>query len=292
MQKIGLVADAVADLSRELTEKHQIEVVPVKMDWPELESLTGNNTFQKMREMEKRGITSFGKTSQPSPKDFLIAFKKQLGGFEKVICITVTSKLSGTYNSAIQAKSMLTNEEKERVFVVDCLNASVGESLSTYKALDLIKEGKEAAEIAKELEKFTPQAHFIGLLSDPKWVEAAGRMSHTLADWVRKAQKIGLRPLLGMKKGKLTSVGIKAGAKSIPAALLDELDKKTKKLREQGKRIRVTITHGDVKEQAQELKTMIEKTLKGTEVISVTIIDDVLSVLTGPDAMLLGWSEI
>jgi len=67
MQKIGLVADAVADLSRELTERHQIEVVPVKMDWPELEALSGNNTFQKMREMEKKGITSFGKTSQPSP---------------------------------------------------------------------------------------------------------------------------------------------------------------------------------------------------------------------------------
>ena len=292
MQKIGLVADAVADLSRELTERHQIEVVPVKMDWPELEALSGNNTFQKMREMEKKGITSFGKTSQPSPKDFLIAFKKQLGSFEKIVCITVTSKLSGTYNSAVQAKSMLPNEEKERIFVVDCLNASAGEGLSTYKALDLIEEGKNAEEIAKELEKFVPQAHFIGMISDPKWVEAAGRMTHTLAEWVRRAQKIGLRPLLGMKKGTLTSVGIKAGAKSIPAALLDELEKKTKKLREQGKRIRVTIAHGDVEEQAQELKTMIETKIKGMEVVSVTIIDDVLSVISGPDAILVGWAGI
>ena len=137
MNKIGLVADEGADLPQEIIEKHQMAVVPVKMDWPDLENLPGENTFQKMREAEKRGIKSFGKTSQPSPKDFLEAFKKQLERFDKIICITLTSKLSGTYNSANQAKNILPPEDQKRVFIVDSLNASCGEALSTLKAIDL-----------------------------------------------------------------------------------------------------------------------------------------------------------
>jgi len=74
MNKIGLVVDEGADLPQEIIEKYQMAVVPVKMDWPEIENLPGENTFQKMREAEKREIKSFGKTSQPSPKDFLDAF--------------------------------------------------------------------------------------------------------------------------------------------------------------------------------------------------------------------------
>ena len=121
MQKIGLVNDSAADLTQEIVEKHQIAVVPVKMDWPDIENLPGENTFQRMREAQKRGIKGFGKTSQPSPKDFLDAFQRQLERFEKIICITVTSKLSGTYNSACQARGLLGPEKEARVFVVDSL---------------------------------------------------------------------------------------------------------------------------------------------------------------------------
>jgi len=154
--KIGLVVDEGADLPREIIEKYQIAVVPVKMEWPDIENLPGENTFQKMREAEKRGIKSFGKTSQPSPKDFLDAFKRQLERFEKIICITITSKLSGTYNSANQAKNILGPEGGERIFIVDTLNASCGEGLLDLKAIDLIEEEKDVEEIVKELEKFVP----------------------------------------------------------------------------------------------------------------------------------------
>ena len=53
MNKIGLVVDEGADLPQEIIEKYQMAVVPVKMDWPEIENLPGENTFQKMREAEK-----------------------------------------------------------------------------------------------------------------------------------------------------------------------------------------------------------------------------------------------
>jgi len=290
MTKIGLVIDEGADLPLEIIEKYQITVVPIKVDWPDIENLPGENTFQKMREAEKRGIKSFGKTSQPSPKDFLDAFKKQLERFDKIICITLTSKLSGTYNSANQAKNIL-GVEGEKIFVVDSLNATCGEGLSVLKAIDLIEQGKEAEEIIKELEKFVPQVRLYGMLEEIKWLEASGRISPTLANWVRRMQKIGVRPIIGIKKGVLKAIGIKAGAKDIPTALFHQFEAKTKKLRNQGKKIRVAITHGDNLEGAQRLKETIEKELKGVEVAFINLIDNVLGVLVGPNALILAWCE-
>jgi len=291
MNKIGLVVDEGADLPKEIIEKYQMAVVPVKMDWPDLENLPGENTFQKMREAEKRETKSFGKTSQPSPKDFLDAFKKQLERFDKIICITLTSKLSGTYNSANQAMGILRDEDQKRVFIVDSLNASCGEALSALKAIDLIEKGKEAEEIVRELEKFVPQVHLYGMLEEIKWLEASGRISSTLANWVKRMQKIGLRPIIGVKKGRLTAIGIKAGAKDISTALFHQFEAKTKKLISQDKKIRVAITHGDNPEGAQKLKEMIEKELGNTEVAFINLIDNVLGVLVGPDALVLAWSE-
>ena len=291
MNKIGLVVDEGADLPQEIIEKYQMAVVPVKMDWPEVENLPGENTFQKMREAEKREIKSFGKTSQPSPKDFLDAFERQLERFDKIICITLTSKLSGTYNSANQARGILKEEDQKRVFIVDSLNASCGEGLSDLKAIDLIEQGKDTEEIVKELEKFVPQVRLYGMLEEIKWLEASGRISSTLANWVRRMQKIGVRPIIGIKKGVIKAIGIKAGAKDIPTGLFHQFEAKTKKLRNQGKKIRVAITHGDNLEGAQRLKEMIEKELEGVEVAFINLIDNVLGVLVGPNTLVLAWSE-
>jgi DegV family protein with EDD domain len=292
MPKIGLVVDGVADLPPELIQKHNIAVVPVKMDWPELESIPGENVFRKMRELEKKGIKSFGKTSQPSPKDFLNAFKQQLLSFDQVICTTVTSKLSGTYNSAVQAKFMLTDQEKERVFIVDSLNASCGEAMPTLKAIDLIAQGKNTQEIVKEMEEMVPGVKLYGLFVDPKWLEASGRLSHILAEWVRKVQKLGVYPLLGLKKGLLTSIGIKTGVKSFPTALFHELETKTKKSLEQGKKVRIAICHGDNPALANELQQLVEKNLKGAEVAFISLIDDILAVIVGPDSLIATWTEL
>jgi len=291
VNKIGLVVDEGADLPQEIIEKYQMAVVPVKMDWPEVENLPGENTFQKMREAEKREIKSFGKTSQPSPKDFLDAFERQLERFDKIICITLISKLSGTYNSANQARGILKEEDQKRVFIVDSLNASCGEGLSDLKAIDLIEQGKDTEEIVKELEKFVPQVRLYGMLEEIKWIEASGRISSTLANWVRRMQKIGVRPIIGIKKGVIKAIGIKAGAKDIPTGLFHQFEAKTKKLRNQGKKIRVAITHGDNLEGAQRLKEMIEKELEGVEVAFINLIDNVLGVLVGPNTLVLAWSE-
>jgi len=292
MEKIGVVTDEAADLPREIIEKYQIAVVPVKLDWPEIEGLLGENTFQKMRELEKRGITSFGKTSQPSPKDFLDKYNSQLPKFDKLLCITITSKLSGTYNSAIQAKNFLKPEKEKRVFVIDSLNASCGQALLILKAINLIKIGKEAEEIVNEIEKFVFQIRLFMMIEDPKWLEASGRISHLVANILRRMARAGIRPLLTFKKGVLVPAGIKTGAKDTPATLFKQFATKTRKLKEKDKKIRVAITHGDYLEGAQRLKKMIVEDFKNVEVVFLNIINNVVGAPTGPNTLAISWCEI
>ncbi len=292
MEKISIITEETADLPQEIIEKYKIVIVPAKLDWPDLDNMPGENIFQKMRELDKKGIKSFGKTSQPSPKAYLDRYKEQFARFEKIICISLTSKLSGSYNSAIQAKSFLEKEKQKDVFVVDSLNASGGQALVILKAIDLININKKAEEIVEELEKFIPRAHFFVMFENPKWLEASGRISHLVASLMRRLAGAGIRPVLAFKKGVLVPAGLKSKAKKLPIAIFKQFEDKIKKLKLRNKKIRAVITHGDDTESAEELKEMIEKEFKNVEIAFINIINNVVGAPTGPNTLALAWCEI
>jgi DegV family protein with EDD domain len=159
--KIGIVTEDIAVLPERFLNENKIELAHAILDWPEIEKAPGENIWQKFKEAMKRGIKTLPKTSQANPKSYFDAFKKQLQKFEKVLCLTVSSKISGCYNSAIQAREMLSQKEKERVFIFDTLNAAAGEALFVLKAIELIQEQREIDEILKKLEELVPKPIFI-----------------------------------------------------------------------------------------------------------------------------------
>jgi len=284
---IGIMTEETTGLSEEIIKENRIEIVPCKVSWPEGDNLPGENIYQKMREGEKMGIKTFPKTSQPSPKDYLTAFQKQLQNFEKILCITLSSKLSGSFNSAYQARKML--KEKKRVFLFDSLNATVGQALLVLKAIELIKEGKEIEEILRECQKSISKIHFYIFLEDPKWLEAGGRLSHSVANWVRKFQKMHLFPCLGIKNGVVKAVGITKG-KDICEALFRQIELKSKKLAKD-KKIRVAIGYTDNFEMAKNLEKEIKEKLKA-EIPLITFLSPVVGAHVGPGSLAAAWTEI
>lgn len=291
MKKIGLVSEIGHDFPLEMIEKHQIAIAPAVLDWPEIENLPGDNTFQKMRELEKKGIKSFGKTSQPSPKSFLDAFKLQLERFDEVICVVITSKLSGTYNSAIQGRKFLPKEQQEKVFIVDSLSASGGEALPVLRAIDLIKEGKGAAEIVQDLEKLVPQIRVFVMFKDPKWLEASGRISSLAANLLRGLAKAGIRPLLTFKEGLLVPGGIRRKAENIPLALFEQVKSEIRKSADLRQKFRMIITHGDDWDGAERIKKMIKEEIPNTRISFINIVNDFVGALLGPDTLICAWHE-
>lgn len=290
MNKIGLIVDEGADLTPEIIEKYQIAVVPLKVEWPpEIMELPGESIFHKMQEADKRGVKIFCKTSQPSPKDFLDIFKVQLEKFDNLICTTVTSKLSGTYNSAIQAINFLPEEQKNNVFVIDSLSAICGEGLLALKAAELINGGNDIKAIVKELKEMPSRIHLYAILEDPKWLEHAGRISPMVANWIRKAAGFGVRPILGFKEGTLKPIGVKTGVKDVSEALFQELESKTKKPRQEGKKIKVFISHIINLEGAKKLEKLIKENLNNTEIVLISLVDYIVGSIAGPGLVGLAW---
>jgi DegV family protein with EDD domain len=291
MKSIGIVTEETVDLLPKTIKALQIAIVPVILNWPEMESMPGGNTFEKMREIERRGITSFGKTSQPSPMDFLTRYQKQLQRFDEVICITLTSKLSGSHNSALLARSLLSTEEQSRVFIVDSLTVSCGQALVVLKAIDLINSGKQVRDVVDTLQEFIHQVHLFVMFHETKWLEASGRISHVVTSLIRGLARIGVRPIMTFEKGTLIPAGLKTRAKDTADVLFKQFDRNSKKARQTGKKIRLAITHADDQESALRLKRMVEE-LGNVEVVLVNLINNVIGVITGPNTLAFAWSEI
>lgn len=113
MKNISLIVGETASLPKELIQKFGMVFIPSMVDWKDGESLLGDNIFQKIRETEKKGIKTLPKTSHPSPWIFKKIFDEELKKSEKILGITLSSKLSGGYNSALQAKEMIEEKEKK-----------------------------------------------------------------------------------------------------------------------------------------------------------------------------------
>jgi DegV family protein with EDD domain len=289
MEKIGIVTDQAVDLPSEIIQENQLAVVPVKLSWPEIENLPGENTFQKMKEMAKRGIESFGKTSQPSLKDFLDKYNEQFTRFDKIICLTLTSKLSGTNNSANQAVKFLSPDKQSKVSVIDTLSVSGGQALLVLRALALISQGRGFTDIVAELKSLVANVNFYIMFDDPKWIEASGRVSHLLAGLMKGMAKIGIRPVLAIKEGVITQAGLQNGVKDVVAGLFKQLTEDIDRAGARNKKIKVVITHGDDLESAERLKKMIESEFDNIEVVFINLIDDVVGAVAGPKSLTLGW---
>jgi DegV family protein with EDD domain len=281
--KIGIVADEGGDLPKELIEKHKISTIPFKVDLGEMKDLPGN-IYQKIKEAEKKGLKSFVKTSQPSPGDFLKAFKEKLKEFEEIICVTITSKHSGTFNSALQAREYL--PEKEKIHIIDSLSVSGGEGLIILKAVSLIEEGLKIKEILGKLKDTVLKTNLIFMLEDPKWAENSGRIPKVLGTFLRKMQSFGFHPILGIKRGRVIPVGVKREVKDMASSLFDELKKRTLNER----KISVAITHADNETEAKKLFNLI-KGLKNCQIKFLNIIGEIVGGLSGPGALALAWQE-
>ena len=285
---IGIVTDDVSCILPKILERYQIEMVSCKLDWEEGEKLPGKDIYEKMEEAEKRGIKTFPKTSQAPPSSYLKAFKKQLERFEKVLCITVSSKLSGCFNSAHQAEAMV--DKPMRVFILDSLNAGAGQTLLVLKAIELIQEKKELPEIIKILKGLIPKTHLYAALKDPKWLEAGGRITRAQANWIRRMKKIHFHPLLQVKEGAASKAGI-VWAKDISEALFKKILKESQKIRKKGIRIRTVINHANNLKGAEKLKEMLKEEIKA-EVSFISLAPAVVGAHTGPGTLIAAWMPL
>jgi len=281
MNKIKIIIDSAATLPSKMIEQNNISVVPLKVIWPE-ENINGNVKSSDLFESMRATLSDTGpKTSQPSVGDFKKAFEEAFNAYDEIICITLSTGISGTYNSAMQAIKFLPKEKQDKIAVIDSFTVDSGEGFVALKALEFAQKGLELIEIVSHLEKFKTGVKVAGFPGDPKWIERNGRLSKTGANLIRQMEKIGIRPLLTLKDGKVAVTSLKFKAKDKAESLLNELKGKIK-----DKNAVAAITHADMLDVAEELKQKLANECPNIEVLFIDEINPIIGCHVGPDSII------
>jgi len=283
MKKIGITTESAADLPEGLIKKYNIGIVNFKVDLEKIKDIPGN-IFEKMRKAEEEGIKSTVKTSQPSIADYIGVFKNKLEEFEEIIHVSISSKVSGAYNSAMQAKKFL-GKQSERIHVLDSQKASGAQALLILKAMEDIEKGINLKEIKDNFNKRIKKVFLFFMYDNPKWLKAGGRFPKIAQIGLQKMKDFNISIIMREKDGVIKPMTIKKNVTNLVDPLFDEFKKFTKNTKE---KISVVITHGDNIKEALKLKEKLE-TLKNIEVLYVSLLDVVLGAHAGPNLLLINF---
>lgn len=197
MAKIKLVSDSTCDLSAELIKKHDIEVIPLYVNFRD-ESYRDIVDLQtpKMYELVKRK-GYLPKTSATSPGAFFEVFQEYLRQGYDIIYTGIGSKFSATMQSANSAKQML---DSERIFLVDSLNLSSGSGLLLLKAAKYRDQGLDAPTIAQKLTELVPKVRSQFVIDTLEYLYKGGRLN-ALSAFMGTMLKI--KPIIKVREGAM-----------------------------------------------------------------------------------------
>lgn len=194
--KFKIIVDSSSNLTNDYIKDENVgfEVVPLTIRVNDKEYIDNDscNVEELLNAIEDPNIV--GRTSCPAPHDFLKTFE----GYDKIIVITITSKLSGCYNSALVAKGMA--DENTEVAVIDSKLVCGAMRILVDKAYELIKEGKSFAEIENELLKVRDENNLLFVLDKFDNLVKNGRMSKVVAFI---ASMIAIKPLCYGEDGEI-----------------------------------------------------------------------------------------
>lgn len=170
---LRIITDSSSDLPAELIAKYGIAVVPLQVtvdgrEYTEGVDITPWEFYQKMF-----ASAALPKTSQPAPTAFAKTFEKLSASGEELLCLTISSKLSGTYQSACVGNTMSGN----RAVVFDTLAGSLGHGLQVLKAAELAALGHSVEEIIRKLQVYRSEMNILILLDTLENIVKGGRLS-------------------------------------------------------------------------------------------------------------------
>lgn len=203
---VKLIIDSASDISQEEANKLGITMVPMEIRFDDEEFLDGVNLTPMQFYNKLIESADLPKTSQVNPYTFEQEYEKLTSEGHEVVVITISSKLSGTYRSAVEASK----QYEGKVFVVDSLNACIGERLLCQYAMRLIEEGFSAKEIATRLNSVKGKINVMAMLNTLKYLKKGGRISAVSA---LAGEVFSIKPVIGVIDGEVKMVGKAMGSK-------------------------------------------------------------------------------
>ncbi len=253
-----IVVDSCCELPEEYKRDGRFEIIPLGLEVGDYQIMDDENFNQKEFLEKVAACPVCPKSSCPSPERYMEAFRCDA---EHVYVVTLSSKLSGSYNSAELGKKLyLEKYGKKDIFICDSESASCGETQIARKAMELEEAGKSFAEIVKELEKLRDGMKTYFVLDNLETLRKNGRLTGVKA---LVATTLNIKPLMEGVKGSIAqkgqAVGMKKGLAKMAEAVVREADDPESRV--------LMITHCNCPDRAELVKNMVLGQIKVRDVV-------------------------
>lgn len=215
---IRIIVDSSADIEEDYARDHGIQIIPMTItfgneEFAEGVDITRTEFFQRLVETDE-----LPRTSQIPPMVFQDIFQEIVTAGDTAVVITLSSHISGTYQSACIAAAPF----KESVFVVDSENATIGERLLAEHAWALREEGLSAADIAYCLDQEKKDIRLVASLDTLEYLHRGGRISGAAA---AIGGLLSIKPVVGVVDGDVVVLGKARGSKASRNMVFEEIEK-------------------------------------------------------------------
>ena len=210
-----IIVDSTADLLPHI--KEQVSVVPLTVHFGNEEYIDGVTIDHKAFYEKLIETDVHPSTSQATPDGFAKEYEKAIQAGDDVVVITLSSKLSGTFQSATIAA-----EDNENIHIVDSGSVAVGCGILVELALQLRDAGFSAKQIAQELEHVKEKICIVALVDTLEYLKKGGRISKTVAF---AGGLLNIKPVLSIVDGEISILGKARGSRQGNNLLVQEIEK-------------------------------------------------------------------
>lgn len=222
-EKYHIISDGSCDLPRELAEEKNITVVPFYVSFDDENYLKENvdigirDFYQQM--VERKGV--YPKSSMPSAQDYVEVFLPYAREGIPVICICITTKFSGSMQSALSARGIVRESCPEaEITVIDATVNTVLQGLYVLEAVALRDSGMEYKAAVARLEEIRRTGRIFFTVGDMEYLKHGGRIGKVSAV---AGSVLGIRPVITLKEGEIFPSGIGRGRKRTTEKAIDLL---------------------------------------------------------------------
>lgn len=213
--KTRIIVDSTVDLVPQI--KKGVHTVPLTLRFGDEEFIDGVTINHKTFYEKLIESDLLPTTSQATPDAFIKEFEKAKNANEEAVVITLSSKFSGTYQSA-----MIAAEEYENIYVVDSSSAAMGSGILVELAFEFLDQGKSAKEIAQLLNIEKQKIVVVALVDTLEYLKKGGRISKTVAF---AGGVLNIKPVLSVINGEINMLGKARGSKMGNNLLVQEIEK-------------------------------------------------------------------
>lgn len=215
---VKFVIDSASDVLPQQAQELGVTHLPMQVlfgedAYKDAIDLTHQEFYEKLADCKELPTTS-----QIAPAAFSSCFEQLVSQGHEVVVITISSKLSGTYQSAVIAAA----DYPGKVFPVDSLSATVGERILLQRGLELAQQGLSAEEIANALNEEKPHIRLVAMIDTLEYLKKGGRISSTVA---LAGSLLAIRPGIEVKDGEVAMAGTARGSKKCHALLKENIEK-------------------------------------------------------------------